>query len=455
MIVPRSRLLLCAGVVFLPFPTLASAIPTLVPLTWVLVTTFVILAASDAFLGFGRLEGIGVDLPQVVRLSKGRKGEIGLRIKNEQKAVRSVLLGLAFPGEICSPDRSLIAEFPRESRTATLLWPCRALKQGKYTLNKCFVGVVSPLGFWVVRGRVPVCSEIRVYPNLFHERKNLASLFLNRGLGIHATRQIGKGRDFEHLREYLPGDHYEDIHWKGTAKWGHPITKVFQVERTQEVYIIMDASRLSARSAGDFRQAHPTEGEESAPLSTTVMERFITAALIMGLATERQGDMFGLLTFDDRVRGFMRAKNGRPHYNACRDTLYTLEPQMITPDFNEIFTFIGTRIRRRALLIFLTNLDDPVLAESFLSNIGIISKRHLVLVNMLRPAGARPLFSSRSVESIDDLYRGLGGHFLWGNIRETEKVLKRRGVGFALMDNEKMCAQLVSQYLNVKQRQLL
>src|SRR5205823_6064500 len=84
--------------------------------------------------------------------------------------------------------------------------------------------------------------------NLFNERKHVAALFLRRGqLGTHAQRQAGQGRDFEKLREYVHGDSYDEIHWKASAKRGHPVTKVFQVERTQEVYVIVDASRLSAR----------------------------------------------------------------------------------------------------------------------------------------------------------------------------------------------------------------
>ena len=95
---------------------------------------------------------------------------------------------------------------------------------------------------------MPAQSEIRVYPNLFTERRNLAALFLHRGaFGLHAQRQVGKGREFEKLREYMPGDSFDEIHWKATAKRGRPITKVFQIERTQEVYVVIDASRLSAR----------------------------------------------------------------------------------------------------------------------------------------------------------------------------------------------------------------
>jgi uncharacterized protein (DUF58 family) len=175
----------------------------------------------------------------------------------------------------------------------------------------------------------------------------------------------------------------------------------------------------------------------------------------MGLASQKQGDLFGIVTFSDQVQGFVRAKSGKAHYSTCRDTLYTLQPKSVNPDFDELCTFLRLRLRRRALLVFLTNLDDPILAESFVKNMELINRQHLVLVNMLRPAAARPLFSDLEVSSVDDLYYELGGHMLWHDLRELGQVLHHRGIHFSLLDNEKMCVELVSQYVNVKRRQLL
>jgi uncharacterized protein (DUF58 family) len=278
---------------------------------------------------------------------------------------------------------------------------------------------------------------------------------------VHAQRQVGKGREFEKLREYIPGDGFDEIHWKATAKRGRPVTKVFQIERTQEVYVVVDASRLSARAAEGRDRS--VEGSESArgPHSTldtqysTALERYVTAALVLGLAAEQQGDLFGLLTFADKVESFLRARNGKLHYSACRDALYTLHPRLVNPDFDEVCTFIRLRLRRRALLVFLTALDDPVLADSFARNVGLLCRQHLVLVNMIQPPGAVPLFTKPDVEAVDELYEHLGGHIRWQNLRELGKVLQRRGVSFSVLDNERLSAQLVSQYLNVKRRQLL
>jgi uncharacterized protein (DUF58 family) len=444
MIVPRTRLLLWTAVIVLPFAFLAAVSPAALGVSLLFMGGLFLVAIADAFGARKNLGGIGVELPPVSRMSKDHTGKLELRVHNEQQHQRVLRLGLPWPREIKAESAELDAVLPAQSEWSRLTWPCTPLKRGNYKFDTAFVEGESPLGFWAARKSVPIKSEIRVYPNLLTDRKNLAALFLNRGqFGLHAQRQIGKGRDFEKLREYVPGDGYDEIHWKATARRGKPITKVFQIEKTQEVYVIIDASRLSARKS-----------EEGAG-ADSALERFVTAGLVLGLAAEQQGDLFGLLTFADKVEKFVRAKNGKEHYDTCRDALYTLQPKIVTPDFDELCTFIRLRLRRRALLIFLTALDDPAVTESFVRNLDLIRRQHLILVNMLQPAGVKPLFSNPGVQSVDDLYLELGGHLRWQKLRELQKVLQRLGVQFSLLQNERLSAELVTQYLNVKRRQLL
>ena len=66
-------------------------------------------------------------------------------------------------------------------------------------------------------------------------------------VGAQTQRYLGRGREFEHLREYVPGDSFDDVDWKATARRGKPVTRIFQVERTQEIYAVVDSSRLPSR----------------------------------------------------------------------------------------------------------------------------------------------------------------------------------------------------------------
>ena len=457
MLAPRNRLLLLVAVVALPCALLAAAEPAAGAFSAAAMAALAALAVADAVTARRALAGIGVELPEVSRMSREREAKLELKIRNERQHARQLRIGLPLPREIDSDQEDTWVALPGGSEWSRFDWLCRPRERGVYRLASVQVEVGSRLGFWGARASLPVRSEIRVYPNLFSERRELAALFLHRGsFGLHAQRQVGKGREFEQLRDYVPGDGYDEIHWKATAKRGRPVTKVFQIERTQEVYVVIDASRLSARSVANAKAKIAGRDDSCAGIKpTTTLERYITSALVLGLAAEQQGDLFGLLAFTDKVEHFIRAKNGKMHYSACRDALYAMQPRVVTPDFDEVCSFIRLRLRRRALLLFLTALDDSVLAESFVRNMDLIRRQHLVLVNMLQPPNVAPLFSSPDLESVDELYGHLGGHLLWQNLRELEKVLQHRGVRFSLLKNELLSAELVSQYLNIKKRQLL
>ena len=463
MIVPSFRLLLWFAIIALPFSVLGAVYPNALGVSVALISVLLVVILLDVALSFAQLDAIVVELPDLIRVSKDRPAILTVNIIKPVAVALRLRLGLALPRELVSPNEDVTVSLASEVETSQIAWTFTPNRRGNFRLTTAFLETSSRLGLWAIRRAAPVRCEIRVYPNLIAERKHLAALFLNRGAsGLHAQRQVGKGRDFEKLREYAPGDGFDEIHWKATARRGHPVTKVFQIERTQEVYVILDASRLSGRRIvpGSKLQVSSSAAQAqletcNPQLETSALERFITAALILGQAAEQQGDLFGLITFTDQVKTFLRAKNGKGHYAACRDAIYTLEPENVTPDFDEISAFVRTRLRRRALLIFLTSLEDPVLAESFTRNMSLLAGQHLVLVNMLKPDGANPLFSSPDVSTVDDLYRHLGGHLQRHDLRQLEKVLQRRGVHFSLLEHERLARELVTQYLGVKRRQLL
>jgi uncharacterized protein (DUF58 family) len=453
MMVPHTRLIVATGLVTLPLAGMIVARPESLTVAAAVMVLFSVLAILDFLLGYGFFDDLKIETPQALYLSKDQPGEIKIHVQNENNKSQKLKLGLAFPKEIRSLVAELFVELKEAGHPQTLSWPVCAVQRGIYTLDVCFLEIQSPLGFWALRRSRPIHLALHVYPALQKERKHLSALFMRKGMGVHLQRQIGKGREFEQLREYQSGDSFDDIHWKATAKRGKPITKVYQIERTQELYLLIDASRLSARSSLFGFETEPKENTHEA--AVPIIERFVTAALVLGMTAKRQGDLFGMLTFGNQVQSFIKAQNNAVHYDACRKLLYLLQAQAVAPDFDEVFTFIRNRIRRRALLIFLTHLDDPVLAEGFIKNIDLIARHHLILVNMLRPGMARPLFSNPEVTKVDDLYRELGGHLLWSHLRETTKILQRHGVRFNLLENENLCVELIAQYLSVKQRQLL
>lgn len=434
MIVPRNRLIVWFALVGVPFLTLAGMQPSSLPACAAVLLALAVAAAWDAAMSPRALAGIRLVAPPVSRMAIHRAGQIDLRVQNETHQPRRLRVALPLPDDFLAPDDEREIVLSPEVEWSRLPWTCTPARRGSFTLGTVHLEAPSPLGFWSARRSLPLAAEIRVYPDMRREREGLALMFRGTA-GAHSQRQVGKGREFEKLREYVAGDGSEDIHWKASARRGRPITKVFQVERTQEVYVAIDTSRLSAR-----------EGAIECHISTT---------LLLGMAAEQQGDLFGLLSFSDHVETFLRARSGAAHYHTCRDAIYALQPRGVSPDFDELCSFIRLRLRRRALVIILTALDDPRLAEDFLRNADIIARQHLVIVGMVNPAGVAPMFARREISSDIDLYDELGGHLRWHDLAQVSRQLQRRGVKLAVCDAGRMAQRLASDYLNVKKRQIL
>lgn len=513
MFVPGRRLLLLAGAVVVPAATVGGVVPEAALPAAVLVAGVAVLAALDLVSSLGLLDGLVAEFPSVLRLAKDQPADVALTIRDASSdagagssdsatnasaapaRIRSrplaLRVALPFPRDL-PPRRDLVSlEGPPPGGSVVAEWRVTPRRRGVHLLEACHVETPSRMGLWDLRATLPTRGEIRVHPNLASERRSMATLFLNRGgVGAHAVRQIGKGHEFEKLREYVPGDSYEDLHWKATARRGKPITKVHQVERTQEVYVAIDASRLAAREVVEYPDGLPLARPASRPTSradgssaehsrdeasrakddpvadddagveslarlSPGLERTIRAALLLGLAAERQGDRYGLIVFSDRVETFVRAGAGREHHRRCREALLETVARPVSPDFEEVFGFLRSRVHRRSLVVFLTCLDDPALADSFAESLELVARRHVVLAAQMAPPAARPLFTGEPPADSDAIHERLAGHLAWESMRRLELALRTKGARFASIPHEGFVPELVASYMSIKRRQLL
>lgn len=445
MIIPAPAILRLVAATLLPAALLYPMLPALQP--WLVLVPLVLglVALADLLSALHRGNRVTITLPDRLALICGRTTPLPLTLHTTHGRQQELQLGLTLPDNVAAPFREQQILLPANSQAVRLDWPLSGSRRGRFRLTRCNLRISSPLGLWQLQFSQQLSCELRVYPNLRSERRRLAALFLERNdRQVRSLRQRGQGREFDKLRHYQAGDSLGDIHWKATAKRGQLITKEFQIERTQEIYLLLDSSRLSGR---------PMTG--TGGTSEPFLEQSIRTALLLGSVAQRQGDLFGVATFSGRVHGFVRAKSGKPHFGHCRDLLYTIQPDRDNPDYGGLASFLAARLRRRALLIFLTPLDEPALAEEFLRAVRILARRHLICVAMPQPAAAVPLFHDADLQEFDDLYRHLAGHLSWHQLRELQQSLRLQGIRLLLVKDERLSADLISHYLDVKRRQLL
>jgi uncharacterized protein (DUF58 family) len=431
MIFPTRSMIVAVASTAIPTCTLAGLVPAaVVPCVLLLAMLFAIVAA-DAMRPARAIRGVMVtpDSP-ALKWFKGRRSVIRLRLGAIPPQISRIRLSLELPASICEVEPIAIDASP----PAAIELACLPQERGRFQITTCHLAGSSPWRLWHVRSYQPVNIEISVFSDLRNEN-GAKVFFLRKPGGLRTQRWIGKGREFERLRDYVSGDSFEDVNWKATARRGRPIVKVFQVERTQDVYVIIDSSRLAAKRDRT--------------------DRFVNAALMVALAAEEQGDNFGLATFSDRVDHFVAAGRGKGHFSRCREAIYDLKARRVSPDFAELVAFLELRIRKRALLLFLTDLADPMLAEMFLLHSRLLARRHIVVVATLDEESLRPLFSGPLPESTEEIYSRLAGHLEWATFKNLEKKLNRLGIIVHTLRPQFAGVDLVAQYTQVKRSQLL
>jgi len=310
-------------------------------------------------------------------------------------------------------------------------------QRGRFSLGDIALAVTTPLGLLRRIVRTRPGDYVIVVPSLSNVRRfRLLSMQHRLGdVGVRALKQRGEGGAFAGMRDYVPGDDPRLVDWKSTARHGRLITREETVERSQTVISIIDCGRAMTQLAGRFSR----------------FEHVLSAALVLGDVAASGGDRVGLLAFDDSIRAFVPPQRESVAVKKMRTALSALDATSTEPDYASAFRLLATRQRRRALLVFFTDVVDARTARTLVSYATRAAQRHvLVLVaiqNEALLAAARP-----GDEGALALYRSAAAEEL---VREREEALTRmRRAGVSVLDvpPSRMAAAVINQYLEIKSR---
>ena len=187
------------------------------------------------------------------------------------------------------------------------------METGRQAGSTCATG--RRLGLAERWAKAPLTQTVRVYPALRTGEEQ--QIFLARSrqidLQLRQARQRGLGRDFESLREYREGDDLRDICWTATARRGSLITRQYQTERSQPVWIVLDCGRLmrsrgTAGGGGPGLAPHP-----AASANHSKLDHACTTAVALAQLALFSGDRVGLLAYGQRIQQRLLPGRGAAH----------------------------------------------------------------------------------------------------------------------------------------------
>lgn len=313
-------------------------------------------------------------------------------------------------------------------------------ERGDFHFGAVHLRVRGRLGMVYRAMLVPIPQGIKVYPNLLETAK--FTLMARRGrlqqMGIRRARLQGAGREFESLRDYMPDDEMRRIDWKATARRGKLVARQYEVEKSQSIMLVLDVGRTMLAEIDGIQK----------------LDYAINAALLLAYVATLADDKVGLLVFADTVQAYLPPKKGRAQVYAILEALYNAKATLAEPDYRGALSYLQARWRKRSLMVCFTDLWDPDSSRVTISELAALQPRHLVAAVTLLDTKVLRASAQESV-SVEAVYnRAVAAHVMEDRDRATSELTKR---GVLVVDSpaDKLSADLVNRYLEVKERMAL
>ncbi len=385
-------------------------------------------------------EGLEIGREIDGRFHIGAETEVRVRVLNRTRRAASLRIKDEYPPEMILRARREGHMRVEAQTSAALVYALTPPRRGRFQFGQTAIRYVSRLGLVWREARTGEGLTVKVYPNIRRAREaELKALGARSLVAAHRrTSWRGEGRDFESLREYVPGDELRHVSWSATARRGKLTTRQYQIERDQTILIALDAGRLmTARIEGE-----------------TKFDSAIHAALALMSAAARGGDHAGLVVFGRRTRIYVPPAKGRDLMDSVLEALYAVEPEMIEPSYTRAFEFIAANCKRRALVVVLTDLLDEEGSRELLSSLKLLRPRHLPLVVSIGDRDLRAVVRD-TPEYIRDLFTQSVAEEIMHQRETALRHVEAQG-GLALdVTASALVPALLETYIRVKERGLL
>ena len=478
----------------------------LIPGFWDPRLAYSMLAWDFLVLLFAFLDGLR--LPSAAELAATRswsnapsldsETEIELTIENHGKQIVECRLVDDLPTALVAhPATHLLTAFPRVP--ASLRYRVQPQERGDWQTGWLYIRYRSGLGLaerWV---RAPLIQTVRIYPALRTGEQQ--QIFLARSrqidLQLRQARLRGLGRDFESLREYREGDDLRDICWTATARRGGLITRQYQTERSQAVWIVLDCGRLmrsrvamapqssisgqripplshSSSPAGtvsghDFSRAdagqkivgalapagRPALTQSAAPPPPhSKLDYACTTAVALAQLALFSGDRVGLLAYGHSIQQRLLPGRGAAHLRQLIESLALVHAESGEADHLRATATLNRLQPRRSLILWITDLAESAMRPEVIDGAVQLLRRHVLLfVAMAQPeveaiAGKRP-------NTVDQMFRAAAAQEMAARRQLLLARLHEHGALTLDLNPEALTSSVLNQYLTVKERAMV
>ncbi len=418
-------------IVLSPWP--ATAFIVLLALLGIAVTVDVALAANTRRLNFVRYGETAARLGQPVAARLAIENVGGRRFRGQ---VRD-----AWPPSGRAEPRTHPVNLVSGQRIQVETW-LRPVRRGDQRSAFITARSIGPLGLAGRQNSHRVPWQIRILPP-FLSRKHLPSRLakLRELDGAVPVLIRGQGTEFDSLREYVIGDDVRSIDWRATARRADVVVRTWRPERDRRVVIVLDTGRTSAGRVG----VDPTQAD---PGGWPRLDWSMDAALLLAALASRAGDHVDFLAHDRVGRAGVFNANRTELLAQLVNAMAPLEPALVESDAAAIVAAVQRRVRRRALVVLMTDLNASALDEGLMAVLPQLSAKHQVLLAAVADPRVDRLAAGRADAA--QVYDAAAAERARNDRRTIASRLRRHGVDVVDAPPDDLAPTLADHYLAMK-----
>ena len=322
---------------------------------------------------------------------------------------------------------------------ARLNYTVRPLKRGAHAFGDVVLRVQGQHGLTQRQMTLTVGDTVKVYPNFrgVDQYPLLAKTDRQEESARRPRPFKAAGTDFESLRPYIAGEDPRNIDWKATARRGALISRNRQVEKGQQLAVLLDAGRLMAETIGEYSR----------------LEHAINATVMLSYVAQKRGDALAVAAFSNQLESFLPPVRGPALLGRVLESLYAVEARPVESDYWQVIARLMAQLRRRSLVILLTDVLDATASAGLIHNLARAAERHVVLCVVL----TEPLIGAiaHSVPAtVEETYRKAAA---CDQVRRRSLALENmrsRGILVLETDPAHLSVHLVQRYLEIRQADL-
>jgi uncharacterized protein (DUF58 family) len=433
-----SRLFYIAGGLIIALFVLSFFAPVLMQVALLATASITVMSLVDAGFIFARKHPVLAERICAERFSNGDPNMVTIRLENRLPYRITLIVIDEIPRQFGQDtmERKIILD-GRES--TSLVYHLHPVERGEYGFGRINILLHTPLNMVTRYLTIGEERTVMVYPSFMQMRRYHLKAVTGqlRETGAHALRKIGHSLEFEQIKDYVTGDDSRTINWKATARRNSIMVNNFMDERSQQVICLVDKGRTMKM---------PFKG-------MTLLDYAINATLVLSNIVLLKQDKAGMIAFGKKVDQFIPPDKKNTQISLLMEALYRQKTDFMDSDFGALYSAVRYRIKQRSLLILFTNFESLYGMERQLPYLQKIASHHAVLVVLFENSELAELQQMKAA-SVETVYLKVTANKFAAEKRLIVKELQKNGIMALLTSPEKLTANAINKYLEIKSRQL-